>query len=137
MRGNVRAAGKRGQGGNEPSGVYTSGMSLATAKVLQQVKVAVPMAAVEAFCSKWEVIEFALFGSVLRDDFGPNSDVDVLVTFDPEARPTLLTLIRMQKELEAMFGRRVDLLERGGMEQSARPHVRQAVLNSIRVLYAQ
>jgi uncharacterized protein len=112
-------------------------MSLATAEILQQVKVPVPMGAVEAFCRTWQVIEFALFGSVLRDDFGPNSDVDVLVTFDPEARPTLLTLIRMQNELEAMLGRRVDLLERGGMEQSARPHVRQAVLDSIRVLYAQ
>lgn len=112
-------------------------MSLATAAVLQQVKVPVSTAAVEAFCRRWDVIEFALFGSVLREDFGPNSDIDVLVTFDPQARPTLLTLIRMKSELEAMFGRRVDLLERGGMEQSASCHVRQVVLDSLRVIYAQ
>lgn len=113
------------------------GMSLATAEILRQVRVPVPVTGVEAFCRKWDVIEFAIFGSVLREDFGPDSDVDVLVTFDPAARPTLLTLIRMQDELEALFGRRVDLLERGGMEQSARPHVRQAVLDSLRVIYAR
>ena len=112
-------------------------MSLATAEVLQRVKVPVPKGAIEAFCFKWNVTEFALFGSVLREDFGPKSDVDVLITFAPGARPTLLTLIRMQGELEALFGRRVDLVERGGMEQSARPRVRQAVLDSLKVLYAK
>lgn len=116
--------------------VYTAGMSLATAEVLQQVKVPVSTAAVEAFCRKWDMIELALFGSVLREDFGPNSDIDVLVTFDPQARPTLLTLIRMKAELEAMFGRRVDLLERGGLEQSPRPKVRQAVLGSLAIIFA-
>ena len=78
-----------------------------------------------------------MFGSVLRSDFSSDSDVDVLVTFDPAARPTLLTLARMQAELEAMFHRRVDLLERGGVEASTNRFIRIPVLTSARVIYAR
>ena len=49
-----------------------------------------------AFCRRWRIAELELFGSVLRDDFSPNSDVDVLVRFDSEARPSLLDMARMQ-----------------------------------------
>lgn len=111
-------------------------MLAASAEFLQQVRVPIPTDAIEAFCEKWRVMEFALFGSILRDDFRPDSDVDVLVTFHPSARPTLLSLVRMQDELQQYFGRRVDLLERGGMEQSATPRMREAVLTSLKVIYA-
>lgn len=89
------------------------------------------------FCRRYQVRELALFGSVLRDDFRADSDVDVLVTFDAEARPTLFTLGEMESELELLFGRPVDLLERRGMEQCENPHVRETVMRSARVVYAR
>ena len=65
----------------------------------------IPRDEIAAFCKRWQVTELALFGSVLRDDFGPDSDVDVLVRFDPEARCTLFDMSRMQDELSLMLGR--------------------------------
>ena len=112
-------------------------MTVASPQLLQDVRVPIPMPGIEAFCTKWEVIEFALFGSVLRDDFTPDSDVDVLVTFDPAARPTLFDIIEMQDELKKLFGRRVDLLERGGLEQCRNPYIRGPVLASLKVIYAR
>ena len=63
------------------------------------------------FCQRWKIIEFALFGSVLSDDFRSDSDVDVLVTFMPDTRYSLFDLVHMQDELEQVFGRKVDLVE--------------------------
>lgn len=78
-----------------------------------------------------------LFGSVLCDDFGPESDVDVLVTFDPKVRVSLFQFAQMQAELEAIFGKRVDLLTRRSVEQSRNPYRRNAILDSARVVYAR
>lgn len=96
----------------------------------------VPQDAIRDFCHRSHVRELSLFGSVLRDDFGPDSDVDVLVQFDPAYRPTLLDLGRMQGELETIFGRRVDLLTRQGIEASRNPYRKQSILSSSRVVYA-
>jgi predicted nucleotidyltransferase len=85
------------------------------------------------FCRRWSVTEFALFGSVLRTDFGPDSDVDVLVTFAPDAPWTLWDLSRMRAELEAIFGRDVDLIEKKALRN---PYRRQAILADHRVVYA-
>src|SRR5829696_3811815 len=87
-----------------------------------------PMEQIETFCRKWDLVEFSLFGSVLRDDFGPESDVDVLVRFDPSARPSLLTLARMERELEGVLGRRVDLLQWEGVEQTRNPYFRRSIM---------
>lgn len=92
--------------------------------------------AVSAFCRRWEVAELAVFGSVLRDDFGEASDVDVLVTFDESARPSLWDLIDMQEELKDLFGRDVDLVERPVLQRSRNYIRRAAILSSARVLYA-
>ena len=89
-----------------------------------------------AFCGRWRVTELALFGSVLRDDFGPDSDVDVLVRFEPEARHTLLDVARMQRELSEMLGRKVDLIERAAVEKSRNYIRRAAILESARTIYA-
>ena len=90
---------------------------------------------VAAFCLKWGVSELALFGSVLRDDFRPESDVDVLVRFQEQARPTLFDMVRMQNELEGIFGRKVDLVSRRGLEKS-RNHIRRnAILQSAEVIH--
>jgi predicted nucleotidyltransferase len=99
--------------------------------------VPLPMDRIEAFCRRHNVIEFAVFGSVLRDDFRPDSDIDVLVTFDPRAKPSLLTFAGMENELEEILGRSVDLSERCGLEQCLNPYIRRAVLDSLRVIYAR
>jgi predicted nucleotidyltransferase len=88
------------------------------------------------FCQKWRIAELALFGSAVRQDFGPASDVDVLVTFDPDSHPSLFDLVEMEEELKGIFGRDVDLVSRRGIETSRNYLRRSAILNSARVLYA-
>jgi len=85
------------------------------------------------FCERWKVVELALFGSVLRDDFGPASDVDVLVTFAPEASWSLLDWADMIGELEPIFGRSVDLVEKDGLRN---PFRRRTILSTAEVVYA-
>lgn len=87
------------------------------------------------FCSRWSVTELALFGSVLRDDFGPASDVDVLVTFAPDARTSLFDLVDMEDELSRMIGRKVDLVCKQGIERSHNAIRKKAILNSVEVVY--
>lgn len=87
------------------------------------------------FCRRSRIRELSLFGSVLRDDFRPDSDVDVLVTFDPDAKPGVLDLVRMQAELENLFGRRVDLIERRAVEQSDNYIRRKHILQTAEVIY--
>lgn len=91
----------------------------------------------EAFCRRWKIREFALFGSVLREDFGPDSDVDVLVSFDQEARWDLFDIVDMQGELAVIFGRKVDLLDREAVEKSRNPFRRRGILSNTRVVYAR
>ena len=78
----------------------------------------IPAEDIKAFCRKWGIRELALFGSALREDFGPESDIDVLVTFVPETRHGLFNLVRIQDELKEIFGRDVDLVSRRGVETS-------------------
>jgi len=87
-----------------------------------------------AFCRRWAVTELALFGSVLRADFRPDSDVDVLVAFAPGARRGLFDLVEMQDELTELLGRRVDLVTRRSVEESDNWLRRRAILDSAVVL---
>lgn len=98
-------------------------------------RIAIPHEKLRAFCRKWQVTEIALFGSVLRDDFRPDSDVDVLVTFAPEARRGLFVLVEMQEELEHVFGRKAHLATRGSIEASRNPLRRDAILDSAQVIH--
>src|SRR4051794_4135229 len=82
------------------------------------------------FCHRWKVTEFSLFGSVVRDDFGPESDVDVLVTFAADARWTLFDMSDMSEELRSLFGRDVDLLTRRAVEGSLNPIRKTSILGS-------
>ncbi|MHC4116656.1 MAG: nucleotidyltransferase family protein [Planctomycetota bacterium] len=84
-------------------------------------------------CRKWKVTELSLFGSILRDDFGPDSDVDVLVVFEPEAPWSLWDLMDMKEELEALFGRKVDMIEKEALRN---PWRKRRILNSYEVVYA-
>lgn len=88
------------------------------------------------FCQRWQITEFALFGSVLRDDFRPDSDIDVMVQFHPHARPTFCTLDEMEVELKTIFHRDVDLITRQGIETSRNYLRRQEIFSSALVIYA-
>jgi uncharacterized protein len=87
------------------------------------------------FCQRWKITEFALFGSVVRpEEFGPESDVDVLVRFAPDARWGLFEFVRAQDELAEIFGRPVDLVEREAVEGSDNPFRKRSILNSVVLL---
>ena len=101
-----------------------------------KVQIDIPKEKIAEFCQKWEIKEFALFGSVLRDDFGPESDIDALVAFSEDSRHTLFDLVHMQEELEQIFGRKVDLVSRRGIESSRNYLRRNAILNSAEAIYA-
>ena len=85
------------------------------------------------FCARWQIAEFALFGSVIRDDFRPDSDVDVLVSFAPGVRWSLADLVDMEEQLAQIFGRRVDLVEMEGLRNPFRRH---SILTTREVIYA-
>ncbi len=94
-----------------------------------------PTEKIVAFCDRWQVAEFALFGSVLRDDFRPDSDIDVMVQFHPAAHPTLFDLVAMEEELKTLFQREVDLVTRKGIETSRNYLRRKAILSSAQIIY--
>jgi predicted nucleotidyltransferase len=101
-----------------------------------ETRIMIPQEEVAAFCQRWRVVELALFGSVLRDDFGPDSDVDVLVRFESEQTPGLFGIVRMEQELSELLGRQVDVVTRGAVENSRNYIRRKAILNSAQVVYA-
>lgn len=103
---------------------------------MTDMRLLIPSDEIAAFCQRWKVIELALFGSVLREDFGPDSDVDVLVSFAPDARWSLFDLVQMEDELEIMLDRDVDLVTRRAVEQSENYIRRKGILRDLQVVYA-
>jgi uncharacterized protein len=87
------------------------------------------------FCRRWRILELSLFGSVLQGGLTAESDVDVLVAFEPDAHWSLFDLVQMQDELKQIFGRDVDLVSRRGIEASRNYLRRKAILGSAEVLY--
>lgn len=87
---------------------------------------------IEAFCRKWKIRELALFGSVLRDDFRPDSDVDVLVEFASDADHSLFDHLYMEEELSEKFGRKVDLIEKRAVDN---PFVRHHIRHNRQIVY--
>ena len=103
--------------------------------VTSMLNVAIPQEPIAEFCQRWQITEFALFGSVLRGNFHAHSDIDVLVTFAPDAAWTLFDHVDMQDELSLLFGRKVDLVSRRGIERSQNYRRRQAILESAMPIY--
>ena len=100
---------------------------------MSQVHLQIPHEHIAAFCKKWRVREFSLFGSILRDDFSADSDVDVLISFEEDPGIGLWEFSEMIDELEAIYGRKVDLITREGLRN---PYRRHAILNNLEVIYA-
>ncbi|MGK7942242.1 MAG: nucleotidyltransferase family protein [Crocosphaera sp.] len=97
----------------------------------------IDLAKIEALCIKWQIIEFALFGSVLRDDFNSNSDIDCLVSFEPDQRISLLDLETLEEQLQLLFNRPVDVVSKKAIEQNDNWIRRQNILNNYEVIYVK
>jgi predicted nucleotidyltransferase len=97
-----------------------------------RLPLAVPRNQIADFCRRNHIRWLALFGSAVRDDFRPDSDVDVLVEFEPGTQVTFFTLSRLQRELESIFARPVDFVMKDGLKR----RIRDSVLASAQVLYA-
>ena len=100
---------------------------------MQKKKFRIPRKKISEFCRRWGVEEFSLFGSALRADFRPDSDVDVLVTFSKEAEISLFDLVQMKIDLEKMFHRPVDIIEKDALEN---PFRKREILRTAQVIYA-
>ena len=99
-------------------------------------KIFVPESQLESFCQANGIARLDLFGSALRADFGPESDIDLLVQFKPDRTPGLLDFVRIEQEFSEIFGRKVDLIERLGVERSRNYIRRAAILESAETIYA-
>jgi len=97
------------------------------------VRLAVDREKIGEFCRKWGIKEFSLFGSVLRDDFRPDSDVDVLVVYDEHVERSFHAYLRAAEELKGLLGREVDLVEKSALRNPFRRH---HILNHREVIYA-
>lgn len=95
----------------------------------------IPMEKIAEFCDRWQVTEFALFGSVLRDDFRSDSDIDILITFAPEAKRGLTETMQMRDQLQAIFDRKVDLIVKAAIERSENWLRRKNILESAQIIY--
>ena len=98
------------------------------------LRLPLPTDAITQFCRRWKIRELALFGSVLRTDFRPDSDVDVLVTFTDDADWGLLAHMQMQQELATLLHRPVDLISRRALERSPNWIRRAAILNTAQIM---
>ena len=105
-------------------------------EILLVERLKVTQSQITQFCQRWHITEFALFGSILRDDFQPDtSDVDVLVVFSPEARKGLSEWLTMQDELAALFGHKVDLVNKVAIQESHNWIRRRNILETAQVIY--
>ncbi|MCX6578544.1 MAG: nucleotidyltransferase family protein [Candidatus Aminicenantes bacterium] len=98
-----------------------------------KTNIEIPQDKIQEFCRRWRIKEFAIFGSTLRNDFRPESDVDVLVTFQDEAPWGLFEFVEMMEELQEIFGRNVDLIEKEALRN---PFRRREILSHCQVVYA-
>jgi predicted nucleotidyltransferase len=98
-----------------------------------KTSIEIPYDKIQAFCRQWRIKEFAVFGSTLRSDFRPESDVDVLVTFEDGTPWGLFEFVEMIEELQNIFGRNVDLIEKEALRN---PFRRREILSQCQVVYA-
>jgi uncharacterized protein len=96
-----------------------------------------PMTEIVAFCERWKIRELAAFGSILRPDFGAESDIDLMATFDDDAEWSLLDHFTMEQELQALFHRDIDLVTRYGVENSRNWLLRREILDTASVIYTK
>jgi predicted nucleotidyltransferase len=103
------------------------------AREIVRERLRVDPAKIDEFCRKWQICELSLFGSALRDDFGPDSDIDLLVVFEAHAEWDLWDITHMEDELQELFGREVDVVEKRALKN---PFRRYEILTTRQVVYA-
>ena len=96
----------------------------------------IPMDKLAELCKRWKIVELSLFGSVLRDDFGPDSDVDIMIEFDLDGTPSLFDLMTIGTEMSEIIGRPTDIITKAGIENSRNPFLKREILSSAEVFYA-
>lgn len=104
---------------------------------LIESRLGVSLETLAEFCQKEQIIELSVFGSILRNDFNADSDIDFLVTFNEQAHISLLGIIRLENELKKLLNRDVDLVSKKAIENSKNWIRRQKILDSAEVIYAQ
>ena len=110
-------------------------MPSSTSQVNIYQRLGITPAELEAFCQRWDISELLLFGSVLRDDFSTNSDIDMLIAYFPGKTKSLLGRVKIKHELEALCGREVDVITKKAIEQSHNRLRRQEILGSAKPIY--
>ncbi|NER22751.1 MAG: nucleotidyltransferase family protein [Symploca sp. SIO1B1] len=101
-------------------------------QIVDQERLKVSRYQIVNFCDRWKIIEFSLFGSVLREDFHPDSDIDILYQFAPNHGWSLFDIVHMREELEQMFGRKVDFVSKQSLQN---PYRRYEILRTHQVIY--
>ncbi len=104
--------------------------------MISNVIAQIPADEIARFCRRWKVSQLSLFGSALRDDFGPDSDLDILIAFAQGAEWSLLDHVQMQNELQTLLHRNVDLISKRAIERSSNWLRRQEILNTAQVIFA-
>lgn len=99
-------------------------------------EIPVPKERLDEFCRRWKISELRVFGSALREDLRPDSDLDLLVDFAPDADWTLLDHVAMEEELSGILGRKVDLVSRHAIERSSNWIRRKAILETAEPYFA-
>ncbi|NQT72056.1 MAG: nucleotidyltransferase domain-containing protein [Chloroflexi bacterium] len=100
-----------------------------------ELNIELPKDQITEFCNRWHIRELAFFGSVLRHDFGPDSDLDILITLAGEASWSLFDHLRMEEELQKILLRKIDLFTKRAVEQSHNQLRRQKILSTAEVVY--
>src|SRR4028118_1979010 len=99
--------------------------------------IALPIEQITKFCQQWQIIELSLFGSILRDDFHADSDIDILVAFAPTANWGLLDRAQLQQELEARLSRPDDHISKLAIDRSSNWIRRQEILSTAQTIYVK
>ena len=100
------------------------------------LRIDLPMEEIASFCRRWKIVELSVFGSVLREDFRPDSDIDFLASFAEDAGWSVMDHMRLEMELESLLNRKVDVLTRRAVERSRNPIRRASILGSARTIHA-
>ena len=104
---------------------------------MSHLPITIPTDQLRTFCELWQLQELAVFGSILRDDFSDDSDIDLLVTFEGEPHFTFRDWLQMERELAALWGRDVDLIDKETLVASPNYIRRQRILESAEVIYVR
>ena len=103
---------------------------------MQVYSVEIPDNQLRLFCQRWKVSELAIFGSALREDYPQDSDVDLLVSFNPEIQWGLFDLVNMENELKTIFGKEIDLVEKNAIENSRNYIRRKGILDGAQIIFS-